>query len=126
MQIDKADQLFSKWIRTRDKWTCQRCKTKYQENSQGLHCSHFYGRRNESTRFEPDNCIALCYGCHKYFDETNREAYREFKLNQLGQKRFDTLKVQVNTYKKKDRKLEAIIWKQALKKYDSTTTSNNI
>ena len=113
MKLDLADKYFSKFIRTRDKWTCQRCKTKYKEGS--LACSHFYGRRNESTRFEPDNCIALCYGCHKYFDETNREAYREFKLKQLGEKRFKSLQVQVNTFKKKDRKLEAIIWKEALK-----------
>jgi 5-methylcytosine-specific restriction endonuclease McrA len=110
MKLDKADQLFSLYIRTRDDFICQRCKKK----SDSVACSHFYGRRNESTRYEPDNCVTLCYGCHKYFDETNRESYRDFKLKQLGKKRFNTLKVQVNTYKRKDRKMEALIWKKAI------------
>lgn len=110
MKFDGADRLFSLWIRKRDKFTCQRCGGK----GESLQCSHFYGRVNESTRFEPDNCITLCYVCHKYFDETDREAYRDFKLKQLGQRRFDLLKIQRHTYKKKDRKLEAIKWKLAL------------
>ena len=114
MKIDKADSLFSKYIRIRDKWICQRCRKQYEEGAGGIHCSHFYGRRNENTRFEPDNCISLCYGCHKYFDETNREAYRDFKIKQLGDKRFKTLKLQANLYKKKDRILEVITWKAAL------------
>ena len=114
-KIDKADSLFSKWIRRRDNNTCQRCKRKFLDGEAGLHCSHFYGRVNESTRFEPDNCVAICYGCHKYFDETDREAYRDFKLKQLGEKRFNSLRVQKSTYKRKDRKMEAIIWKEALK-----------
>lgn len=115
MKIDQADTYFSRYIRTRDNWTCQRCLKRYEEGSQGLHCSHFFGRRNEATRFDEDNCVALCFGCHKYFDEHNREAYRDFKLNQLGEKRFKALKVRANTIKKKDRKMEAIKWREALK-----------
>lgn len=111
MKLDTADKHFSLYIRTRDNFTCQRCKKK----SESVACSHFFGRRIENTRFDPENCVALCYGCHKYFDETNREAYRDFKLEQLGEKRFNALKVRANTYKKKDRKMEAIIWREALR-----------
>jgi len=92
MKLNKADTIFSRWIRERDKWTCQRCRKDYKDNRQALHCSHYYGRANWTTRFEPDNCVALCYGCHKYFDETNREAYRDFKLKKLGTKKFNALK----------------------------------
>ena len=112
MKIDKTDALFSKYIRTRDNWTCQRCQKQYPENSQGLHCSHFYGRANENTRFDPDNCTAICFGCHQYFDEKNREDYRDFKLKQLGKKRFDELKIRANLYCKKDRKLAYLYVKQ--------------
>ena len=115
MKIDSADKYFSLYIRTLATWQCARCFRQYEEGSRGLHCSHFYGRRNESTRFEPDNCVALCFGCHQYFDETNREDYRDFKLKQLGTRRFNSLRLQVNLYKKKDRKLEAITWKEAYK-----------
>jgi hypothetical protein len=116
MKLDKADKYFALYIKELGKWRCARCGKQYEKNNQGFHCSHFYGRRNENTRFEPDNCVSLCWGCHKYFDETNREAYRDFKLKQLGEKRFNNLKLQANTYCKKDRKLQAIIWEKAYKK----------
>jgi hypothetical protein len=86
----------------------------YEVGDKGLHNSHFYGRANENTRFEPDNCDALCHGCHRYFT-ANPEFYRTWKLKQLGQKRYDTLMLQAHTYKKKDRKMELIIWTEALK-----------
>ena len=114
IRIDKADSLFSKWIRTRDGWTCQRCLTKYPVGSQGLHNSHFYGRGHENTRFEPDNCQALCFGCHQYLG-SNPNDHRDFMLKKLGQKRFDTLQLQANTYKKKDRAYEILKWNLALK-----------
>ena len=120
MKIDKADSLFSKYIRTRDKWTCQRCKKQYPENSQGLHASHFYGRANENTRFDPDNVCAICFGCHQYFDEKNREDYRDFKLKQLGKKRFDDLKIRANLYCKKDRKLVYLYVKELWKTLTDT------
>lgn len=113
VKIDVADSLFSKWIRRRDKWQCQRCLRQYEENDQRLQNSHFYGRSHENTRFEPDNCDALCYGCHQYFT-SNPGDYAAWKLNKIGQKRFDSLTIQANTYKKKDRKMERIIWRKAL------------
>tara|TARA_R100001244_G_scaffold38734_3_gene35052 strand:+ start:360 stop:746 length:387 start_codon:yes stop_codon:yes gene_type:complete len=62
----KWDVVFSNYIRYRDNWTCQRCKKQYIEKSQGLHCSHFYGRRSWVTRIEPCNAMALCFGCHQH------------------------------------------------------------
>ena len=62
----KWDVVFSNYIRYRDNWTCQRCKKQYVEKSQGLHCSHFYGRRSWATRIEPCNALALCFGCHQH------------------------------------------------------------
>ena len=60
--------------------------------------------------------MSLCFGCHQFFDEHNREAYHDFKLKQLGDKGFKNLMIQVNAYKKKDRKMMVIIWRAALKK----------
>jgi hypothetical protein len=114
MKIDTADKYFSLYIRTRDNWTCKRCITKYTPPTRALHCSHFQGRRKEGTRFEPLNADALCHGCHQYF--TSHPAEHTFWQVQLkGQETVDRLILQSNTYKKKDRKLEAIIWKQAHK-----------
>lgn len=114
VKIDAADKAFSLWIRTRDHWTCQRCGTKYTPPTMALHCSHFMGRGKEGTRFEPLNADALCYGCHQYFTSHPAEHYI-WQVERKGQKVIDQLILQSNTYKRKDRKLEAIIWRAALK-----------
>lgn len=88
------DTLFSKAIRERDKWTCQRCKKKYPDTypaNMGLHCSHFIGRGHSATRFHPDNCDALCFGCHQQFETQKATDYRDWKIAQLGEKRFQEL-----------------------------------
>lgn len=115
IKIDKADKLFSLWIRTRDEWTCQRCHTRYTPPTAALHCSHFMGRAKENTRFEPLNADALCYGCHQYFTSHPAEHYA-WQVGKKGQKMVDRLVLAGNTYKKKDRKLEAMLWKQELDK----------
>lgn len=73
-------------------------------------------------RFEPDNCDTLCHGCHRYWEAEDREEYRDFKIKQLGEKRFVSLVLQANEYEKKDRKLQAIVWVQEANKLrlDST------
>lgn len=122
MKLDKADVMFSKYIREYYNWTCQRCWTRYERGSQGLHNSHYFGRSRESTRFDPENCTALCWGCHQYFDGTNPEAYREFKINQIGEERFKKLRIRAETLVKKDRKLSYLV---AKKLYEELTTKNN-
>jgi len=115
---DPADIAFSKYIRTRDKWTCQRCGKQYPPNSQGLHCSHYFGRGKESTRFHPDNCDALCYGCHQVWGSRDREAYREFKVKQLGEAGFEALRLTSETLVKKDRKAALIYARELLKEVE--------
>ena len=89
---DKADTLFSLYVRTRDNFTCRRCLTQYPHNSMGYHCSHYYGRTIFATRWDETNCDGLCFGCHRIWEKEQREAYRDFKVGQLGQKGFDELK----------------------------------
>lgn len=114
VKIDAADKAFSLYIRTRDNWTCQRCLKQYTPPTSALHCSHFMGRGKEGTRFEPANCDALCYGCHQYFTSHPAEHY-QWQVDKKSQALVDQLVVQSNTYKKKDRKMEKLIWTQALK-----------
>ena len=117
IKVDLADSLFSQFIRLRDK-KCMRCSSLVKFNNKGLpishEASHFYGRGHEATRFEIDNVDCLCMPCHRRWGSDDREDYRAFKLKQLGQKRFDSLMLQSNTYHRKDRKLEVIKWRLAL------------
>lgn len=115
IKIDKADKLFSLYVRTRDKWTCQRCNKQYKPPTSALHCSHFQGRGKEATRYDLENADALCYGCHQYFTSHPGEHY-QWQVSKKGQKNVDLIVLRSNTYKKKDRKLEAMLWQQELDK----------
>lgn len=106
IKLDKADQIFSSYLRTKIPY-CEVCK---REDT--LQASHFWGRRNESTRFDEENVDVLCFSCHLKFHE-NPGNYTEWKKKKLGLKRYNLLDFRHNQYKKRDRKLEYIIWKKA-------------
>ena len=67
MKRSNADNWFSKCIRKRDNYTCQKCGKQYPHNSSGLHCSHHWSRRHRTIRWCADNAIALCHSCHEWF-----------------------------------------------------------
>ena len=116
----KTDTKFSRYVRTRDGWRCIACgdnSKDYSENKRGLHCSHYWGRGHENTRFDPENCIALCWYHHKFGwgHGDGRNEYTSYMRKKLGDKGFDLLDVRAHTYKKRDDKLDEIIIKQLLK-----------
>lgn len=114
VKLRPSDIAFSQYIRTRDYWTCQRCGKYYEPPTKALHCSHFKGRGKESTRFDPENCDALCYGCHQYFTSYPDEHYA-WQVERKGQEAIDALILRSNQYKKRDDKAEKAKWVQALK-----------
>jgi hypothetical protein len=56
----------------------------------------------------------MCYGCHQYFTSHPGEHYA-WQLARKGQEIVERIVLLSNTYKKKDRKLEALYWRQRLK-----------
>ena len=118
IKIDKADSLFSKYLRLKYK-QCQNCGKKGGGDLgiTGLQASHFFGRRMESVRYDLQNVDCLCIGCHKAFTDS-KEEYRMWKIEYLGQKEYDLLCLRAHTYMKKDRKLQAIIWKKMLEEFN--------
>lgn len=122
IKITTNDRLFSNFIRDRDNWTCQRCGKHYDKNNtsdrQGLHCSHYYSRGKHSVRFEPDNCIALCYGCHNLWGHGDeRDKYEEFMRKKLGQTRWASLLLQAHLSRKDDPVMDRIIIKMLIEDY---------
>jgi len=85
------DYFFSLCVRERADWYCQMCGKKYEPwtstagypANPGRHCSHYIGRANYSTRFDPYNADAHCYGCHSKF-EGNPHIFKLWKEGQLG------------------------------------------
>jgi len=117
IKICEADKEFSRAIKYRDNWTCQRCHRQHPIGSSLLQTSHYFGRIKESVRFDIENVDTLCFGCHQYSGSTDREEYRNFKIKQLGQAGFDKLTLRAHLYKKKDRKMELLKAKELLRIY---------
>lgn len=117
VKIDKADRVFSQFIRTRDK-ECQRCHSLVEFNVKGEpvthQCSHFQGRGKEATRFDEENADTLCGGCHMYFGAYPAEHY-QWQVNKKGQKTVDMIVLRSNQYQKKDRGMAHLYWSERLK-----------
>lgn len=77
----EADKIFSIWIRQRDK-KCFFCSNSCSQNS------HFWGRGNSATRYDPENCDGICGGCHMRHEGQKQGLYRDKKLIQLGPVRY--------------------------------------
>ncbi len=100
IKIKPADTAFSKCVRAGNDWTCERCKTKYEEGSMGLHCSHVFSRRHRTTRWCKDNAQALCFSCHQWFGGNPADSGRwvegfigEGVIDQLREKIHSRVKV---------------------------------
>lgn len=115
VRIDAADKYFSMYIRLRD-GQCMRCGSFVRYNDQGdpisHQMSHFQGRRKEATRFDPENGDTLCGACHLYFT-ANPYEHVQWQIEKKGQKAVDGIIIRSNSYVKKDRKMQSLIWKQA-------------
>lgn len=115
MKLDQADIYFSKYVRLLQ-GECQRCHSKVKLNKKGdpvsHQLSHFQSRRKEATRFDLDNCDAMCGGCHLYFT-ANPYEHVQWQIKTKGEQRVNEIIFRSNQYCKKDRKLQAIIWREA-------------
>lgn len=74
---NKADRLFSLYIRGRDR-VCVKCGRQVN-----LQCAHVFSRRYMNVRFDPRNAVTLCAGCHKYFTHNPIE-WEDFMVERMG------------------------------------------
>lgn len=82
LRILKADVLFSRLVRERAEWRCEKCQKFFPEGErQGLQCSHLIGRRNKAVRWHPLNAVAHCFYCHKYLTENPIEFHSWIKAH---------------------------------------------
>ena len=119
VKIKASDSWFSKCVRERAGYKCERCGAQHERSSCGLHCSHFHGRGKWSVRHDPENCESLCYGCHAYLG-ANPAEHKERILQALGQYRFDALQERANDTKrgrivKKEERLLSKHYREQLK-----------
>jgi hypothetical protein len=106
LKRDAADIRFSRMIRERDRWTCQRCGKVYDPSSMGLHAMHMFSRRIKATRLDPENACAGCYGCHQYLDSHPNEKLAFFR-ERLGDERFDALSARAHARRSRTNNLSS-------------------
>lgn len=122
MKRSKADELFSLYIRFFYKWTCQLCHWQADEDMPEeryrLDSAHFFGRGQQSTRFDPENAVAACKACHTtHLNGPGHAVHEDLMRKVLGDRRFDLLWVRGHaTGKRPDEQLMKIVWTEELKK----------
>lgn len=67
---EKADKVFSIWIRARDKNICFTCGKKTDHPQNG----HYISRRHTNTRYSKLNCHCQCVACN-IFQKGNMQSY---------------------------------------------------
>ena len=91
IKITPADRYFSLAIRERAEWTCERCGKTHPPPTTALHCAHWHSRGSWSTRFDPSNAAALCYGCHQHTSVNRETEHRPLMLKIMGDMELDRL-----------------------------------
>ena len=97
IRIDPLDTLFSRLVRLLANGKCEHCG-----RNKRLECSHFHGRRKLSTRWDLLNAAALCFSCHRYFQE-NPYQHTEWFKRRLGTERFEELNIRAEMILKPDK-----------------------
>ena len=111
--IKELDRIFSLFIRYRDGWKCKKCGAKHEEGDRDLQNSHFWGRGDYGTRWDPKNCDSACakvfrmaggrsllVSCHGQWEGEKQGAYRDFKLNQIGHAEYQYMEMRARTLTK--------------------------
>lgn len=112
IRIDPLDKLASEYVRKRSKGYCERCGTYYGWKK--LQACHMFTRRKKSTRYNPDNMVALDFGCHSYLDSNPIEKI-EFFTKRLGEDKFLLLQLQAHRPEKPDIEAVTIYLKSLLR-----------
>lgn len=81
----KADQVFSDYIKQRDRFRCVWCERKFLKSE--LECSHFVARQHHATRWAEENADSSCHWCHALMEhkKSRGEPYYSWKENQIGE-----------------------------------------
>ncbi len=116
---DSLDALFSQFIRMRAIQRvhgCERC-LKWKADYKQLECSHFYGRGRKSVRWDEDNSVGLCFGCHTYFTGQPREHIEWFEKH-IGKEATEMLAGRERVMGKPDKEMLMIYYSQKIKELE--------
>ena len=109
-QIRELDQLVGTYIKHEASGICAKCG-----NPRMLQSAHVLSKGPQSRlRFEPDNLMPLCGGCHLYWHQRPKEALEWFDEKYPG--RYERLQIAARCAPKLDLKLLLQIWRKEVAK----------
>ena len=94
--LDKCDTEYSRYVREKANWKCEKCGVKDIPPTKFIQCSHYIGRAEKATRYDEDNTDVLCDPCHKFFEGCKNGEYKTWKINKLGKEKHDCLLQKAN------------------------------
>ena len=107
LKRDSLDALISDLIRESFDWKCARCSKEFPDRkARDCHCSHFYSRQFNSTRWHPNNLTCICATCHDYLGK-HPDEHTDFIRALLGPGAYEMLRDrnrQVYRYREADKK----------------------
>jgi hypothetical protein len=128
IKLRPSDIVFSQYVRLKA-GKCARCGSPVQFNSAGMpithQASHFQGRRKEATRFDLENVDCMCGGCHLYLTAFPYE-HTQWQIQNKGKQTVEAIVLRSNGHKKRDDKMDKLIWSAALKDLLKERQSVNI
>ena len=98
----QLDKLWSQAVR--QKGYCELCGRKPPEVV--LHAHHIFSRRHYSTRWDVNNGLSLCNGCHLYSAHRNIQEFADWVCDKIGREKLDDLRKKAHTvvkYTKEDK-----------------------
>jgi len=105
----KADKLFSAWIRSEGR--CEWCGKRAEPRN--LEAAHIFSRRFLTTRWDYNNCLALCHACHRKAHDKPIEFVEFVKSDYLTPTEYEALRLKAKTSVAKPN-LEEVISKYQL------------
>ena len=100
-KLKLCDNLWSRLVKVRAGFKCEHCWKTDKLNSH-----HLFTRTNYSTRFDLDNGICLCAGCHtmssKFSAHWTPMIFDEWIISERWQDRYDRLKFKINQVRDSD------------------------
>lgn len=88
--VKKLDDVFSRYIRKRDKYQCFTCGLVGREGDGVMQCGHLFSRVSYSTRWHEFNAFCQCRGCNMRH-EYDFEPFRRNYVARLGSDVYDSV-----------------------------------
>ena len=89
--VKAKDEAWAQAVKQRDLNVCYRCGRR-----DDLQAAHIFTRSKRSTRWDLENGVCLCGGCHIFWAHRNPLEFYDWVKSWMGKERFEALQQRAN------------------------------